>query len=96
MEKTSLKKCLVNLFKNPLLRNILVITIGVLVVFTLFCIYFIFPQFVKQLTVSNQDAAVRAATHLRSSLFKETTQLTKQSMSKDLILEFLSLKKDLN
>ncbi|MCP3942094.1 MAG: PAS domain S-box protein [Desulfobacteraceae bacterium] len=96
MEKVNLKLCIMNLFKNPLLRYILIITIGVLVIFPIFCVSFIFPQFVKQLTVSNEDSALRAATHLKNSILKETTQLTKQSISKNLIRKCLSVKEDLN
>lgn len=96
MEKILLKQKIINIFNNSLLRNIFGITIVILVVFPVFCVYFIFPQFIKQLTLSNEDAAVRAGIHLKNNILNKTTQLTKQSLSSDLIHEFLTTKKDLN
>lgn len=96
MEKIRLKQKILNIFNNSLLRNIFIIIIVILVIFPVFCIYFIFPQFIKQLTLSHEDAAVRAGIHLKNNILNKTTQLTKQSISSDLIHEFLTLKKDLN
>ncbi|NOX33856.1 MAG: PAS domain S-box protein [Deltaproteobacteria bacterium] len=95
MENISLKKVLFNIIKKPLLRRILLITIAAAIFFPAFSFYFIFPQFIKQLTNYSEDAAIRVATHLSDMILDDRTVLAKKIFAGEVEKKILKEMKDL-
>ncbi|MBU2630074.1 MAG: PAS domain S-box protein, partial [Proteobacteria bacterium] len=57
--------------------------------------YFVFPQFVNQLTKYTEDVAVRVAEHLKDTISSKGIALTDQSFNKTVKKEILKVMKDL-
>jgi signal transduction histidine kinase len=74
-----------NILQVPFLRNILFVSFVIIIVLSLYDVFFIFPAFTKLLTHNKRDDAIRIARHLSSILISEETELTK-----DLLLAHLS------
>jgi len=74
-----------NILQVPFLRNILFVSLVIIIVLSLYDVLFIFPAFTKLLTNDKRDDAIRIARHLSSILVSEETELTK-----DLLLAHLS------
>ena len=89
------KQVLLNIVKNSILRYILFIALGVSVFFPVYSIYFIFPEFSNQLTHYAEDAAIRVTDHLRDTIFKNNTILTRQSFSPDVEKDIQDVMRDL-
>ncbi len=83
-----------NLFKIKLLRNILIASLSIVTVLSLYNIFFIYPSFTELLIQSTKDDAVRATRHLASVLIAEQGELTKESFNRDSLIEIEKLKKD--
>ncbi len=95
MQQITNKEVFLNLFKQPLLRYTLLITVITVTFLPVYSFYYIFPQFNNQLTKYTQDAAIRVATHLKETIFIHGTTLTQESFSNEVSIEILKLKTDL-
>jgi PAS domain S-box-containing protein len=83
-----------NLFKIKLLRNILIASLSIVTLLSLYNVFFIYPSFTELLIQSTKDDAVRATRHLASVLITEQDELTKESFNRDSLIEIEKLKKD--
>ncbi len=83
-----------NLFKIKLLRNILIASLSIVTVLSLYNIFFIYPSFTELLIQSTKDDAVRATRHLASVLITEQGELTKESFNRGSLVEIEKLKED--
>ena len=95
MNHIRFKQVLLTIIKNSILRCILFIALGVSVFFPVYSSIFIFPEFSNQLTDYAEDAAVRVTDHLRNSIIKNSTTLTRQFFSPDVEKDILDLMRDL-
>ncbi|UCE82788.1 MAG: hypothetical protein JSV47_14040 [Deltaproteobacteria bacterium] len=65
-----------NILKVPFLRNILLVSLVIVIVLPLYNILFIYPAFTKLLTDDKRDDAIRIARHLSSYCVSGHTELT--------------------
>ena len=73
-----------SILKVPYLRNILLVSLVLLIVLPLYDILFIYPAFNKLLTDDKRDDAIRIAKHLSSILVSRETELTKDLLQSHL------------
>jgi PAS domain S-box-containing protein len=73
-----------NLFKIKLLRNILVVSLSIATVLSLYNVFIINPSFTELLIESTKNDTVRITRHLSSMLLSEQPELTKNSFNVDL------------
>jgi PAS domain S-box-containing protein len=83
-----------NIFKIKLLRNILIVSVSIVTVLSLYNIFFIYPSFTELLIESTKNDAVRATRHLATMLISQQPELTQKSFNLDLLREFEAHKKD--
>jgi PAS domain S-box-containing protein len=83
-----------NIFKIKLLRNILIVSLSIATVLSLYNIFFIYPSFTKLLIESTKNDAVRATRHLATMLISQQSELTQNSFNLDLLKEIEAHKKD--
>lgn len=96
MPQIRFRQILWTVVKNPILRNILVITLGVSVFFPLYNSIIIFPEFSNQLTLYAQDSAIRLSRHFQHSIFKNSAlDLEKHLFTPDVENELRDLMKNL-
>ena len=95
MKKIQNKEVILNIFKRPLLRYTLLITIATAFFLPVYSFYYSFPQFNNQLTQYTEDVAGRVATHLKQTIFIHGESLTNQSFSQEVVNEILRLMNDL-
>ncbi len=76
-----------NILKTPLLRNLLITSLAVSVIFPIYSVFVIIPSFNKQLTENTEDEAIRTASYLKNLIIKKKLELTKGSLSKEIISE---------
>jgi signal transduction histidine kinase len=81
-----------NIFKVPFLRNILLVSLLVVIMLPLYNILFIYPSFTKLLINDKRDDALRIAKHLSSFLVSEETELTRDILKAELSNEAEQLK----
>jgi signal transduction histidine kinase len=82
-----------NILKIPLLRNILLVSLAIVIVLPLYDILFIYPAFTKLLTDDKRDDAVQIARHLSSILVSKERELTKDMLQTHLSEEVEQLGK---
>jgi signal transduction histidine kinase len=82
-----------NILKIPFLRNILFVSLVIVIVLPLYDILFIYPAFNKLLTDDKRDDAVQIARHLSSFLISEDTELKKNLLQTHLAKEMEQLGK---
>jgi signal transduction histidine kinase len=82
-----------NILKIPLLRNILFVSLVIVIVLPLYDILFIYPAFTKLLTDDKRDDAVQIARHLSSFLVSQDTELKKNLLQAHLSEEMEQLGK---
>ena len=82
-----------NILKVPFLRNILLVSLVIVIVLPLYDILFIYPAFNKLLTDDKRDDAIRIARHLSSILVSRETELTKNRLQAHLSDEMEQLRK---
>ncbi len=82
-----------HLIENPLLRRILIITMGVTLLFPLVTFYLIFPRFVGYLTIRTEETAIRVSQHVHHNIFKNNKAVD-ISLTPDVIAGLFKLKKD--
>jgi PAS domain S-box-containing protein len=83
-----------NIFKIKLLRNILIVSLSIVTLLSLYNVFFIYPSFTDLLIDSTKDDAVRATRHLASTLIAGRTELTKNSFNLDSMTEIEKIKND--
>jgi len=83
------------MFKIKFLRNILLTSIAVVVLFPLYDIFIAYPSFIQALSDEAQDQSVRISTHLSSSLNLQEVMLYSDIQSID-ASEIEAIKRDLN
>ena len=83
-----------NILKTPLLRNLLITSLAVALIFPLYGVFAIIPSFSSQFVKITEDEAERTASHLKNLIKKDTAELTKDSFSKKIIHEIDILKHD--
>lgn len=71
--------------KTPFLRNILITSLIVAVIFPLYSIFYIIPSFSSQLTANTEDDAVRTAAHMTTLILKGKGDLTKDYFSNPVV-----------
>ena len=82
-----------NILKVPFLRNILFVSLVIVMVLPLYDILFIYPAFNKLLTDDKRDGAIQIARHLSSILVSQETELTKSMLQAHLSDELEQLRK---
>jgi signal transduction histidine kinase len=82
-----------NILKIPFLRNILFVSLVIVIVLPLYDILFIYPAFNKLLTDDKRDDAVQIARHLSSFLVSQDTELKKNLLQAHLAEEMEQLGK---
>jgi len=82
-----------NILKVPFLRNILFVSLVIVIVLPLYDILFIYPAFNRLLTRDKRDDAIRIARHLSSILVSKETELTKNMLQAHLSDEMERLRK---
>jgi signal transduction histidine kinase len=93
MEKFLRKISENNILKVPFLRNILLVSLVLVVVLPLYNILFIYPAFNELLTGDKKDDAIQIARHLSSILVSEETEMTKNVLHAHLAEEMEQLGK---
>jgi PAS domain S-box-containing protein len=83
-----------NIFKIKLLRNILIVSLSIVTLLSLYNVFFIYPSFTDLLIDSTKDDAVRATRHLASTLIADRTELTKDSFNLNSMVEIEKIKND--
>jgi signal transduction histidine kinase len=82
-----------NILQVPFLRNILVVSLVIVIVLPLYDILFIYPAFNKLLTDDKRGDAIQIARHLSSFLVSKETELTKNLLQAHLSDEMEQLRK---
>lgn len=82
------------MFKFPLLKSILFISIAALVILPAYVTWFVYPSFTKLLTLDSEDDAVRIATHLKQTLLVDVGELKKETLPQDFPSEAEVVRKD--
>jgi signal transduction histidine kinase len=82
-----------NILKIPFLRNILLVSLVIVIVLPLYDILFIYPAFNKLLTDDKRDDAIQIARHLSSILVSKERELTKDMLQTHLSEEVEQLRK---
>jgi len=82
-----------NILKIPILRNILLMSLVIVIVLPLYDILFIYPAFTKFLTDDKRDDAIRIARHLSSYCVSGHTELTSGLLQAHLSDEIERLRK---
>jgi len=82
-----------NILKIPLLRNILFVSLVIVVALPLYDILFIYPAFTKLLSHDKRDDAIQIARHLSSFLVSQDTELKKNLLQAHLSDEMEQLRK---
>jgi len=83
-----------NIFKNGLLRNILIVSIILVITLPLYNYLVIGPSFEKFLTESTNDEAVKIAKHSVAMFLPKKTELNKNTIRPSISDHFENLKKD--
>jgi PAS domain S-box-containing protein len=82
------------IFKIKLLRNILIVSLSIVTVLSIYNIFFTYPSFIELLIESTKNDSVRATRHLASLLFSDQSELTESSFDADFLSEIEKIKKD--
>jgi len=82
-----------NILRVPFLRNILFVSLVIVIVLCLYDVLFIFPAFTKLLTDDKRDDAIQIARHLSSFLVSQDAELKKNLLQAHLSEEMEQLGK---
>jgi PAS domain S-box-containing protein len=82
------------IFKIKLLRNILIVSLAIVTLLSLYNVFFIYPSFTELLIESTKEDAVRATRHLASVLIAEQPELTESSFNSDSLIKIEKIKED--
>ncbi len=95
MKTPNTSKILANVLRTPLLRNLLVTSLAVALVFPVYSAFFVFPAINDQIAAATEDEAVRVADYLASFLISRNTVLKAETLSGDMPEKIMRLQKDL-
>ncbi len=82
------------ILKTPLLRNLLITSLVISLIFPLYGILVIIPSFGNQLTKNTEDEAIRTATHLVNHISRIRTEFAQDFLSKEAIAQIEKVKED--
>ncbi len=82
------------IFQIKLLRNILIVSLSIVTLLSLYNVFFIYPSFTELLIESTKEDAVRATRHLASVLITEQPELTESSFNSDSLVKIEKIKED--
>ena len=74
-----------NILKTHLLRNLLIASLAVALIFPIYGAFVIIPSFSSQFMKITEEEAVRTASYLKGLIIKDKAELTKDSFSKEII-----------
>jgi len=74
-----------SIFKISYLRNIFIVSLVIAIILPVMIIFFIYPSFTVQLTKDTEDEAIRVARHLMTLVIPEKNELTRDSMTAEVI-----------
>ena len=74
-----------NILKTPLLKNLLITSLLISLIFPLYGVFAIIPSFSSQFMKITEEEAVRTASYLKGLIIKDKAELTKDSFSKEII-----------
>ena len=80
-----------SILKIPILRNILLVSLVIVIVLSLYDILFIFPAFTKLLIADKRNDAIQIARHLSSFLVSQDAELKKNLLQAHLAEEMAQL-----
>jgi PAS domain S-box-containing protein len=83
-----------NLFKIKLLRNILIVSLSIVTLLSLYNVFFIYPSFTALLIESTKGDAVRTTRHLASVLLADQSELTENSFNRASLSAIDKIKED--
>ncbi len=83
-----------NMFKIKLLRNILIVSLAIVTLLSLYNVFFIYPSFTDLLIESTKEDAVRTTRHLASTLIEGQPELTESSFNPISLAEIGKIKED--
>lgn len=86
---------MIKIFSVPFLRNIFLACLAIVIVLPIYSILFVYPSFTELLIESTENDAIRTATHLARTIIPENAELTRDSLSDDLIENIDVLREDL-
>lgn len=84
------------LFRLPLLRYTLFISMAISVFLPAYGNFFIYPQFNKQLKDYTEDTAIRVANHLKSRVTLHGKNLTEHSFTQEVVKDVMGIVKNLD
>ena len=82
------------IFKIRLLRNILIVSLSIVTLLSLYNIFFIYPSFTELLIESTKEDAVRTTRHLASVLIAEQTELKEGFFNPESLIKIGQIKED--
>jgi len=82
------------LYKIKLLRNIIIVSLSIVTLLSLYNVFFIYPSFTELLIESTKNDSIRATRHLASTFFSKQSELTEDSINAVFITEIKKVKKD--
>ena len=91
--ETKTSQIVSNFLKTPLLRNLLITSLAVALIFPLYGVFAIIPSFSSQFMKNTEKEAVRTASYLKNIIIKDKAELIKDSFSKEIISEIEIVKK---
>ena len=83
-----------NIFRNPLLRNALIVSISLATVFPVYNVFFTYPSFTNLSVESTKNDAVSIAKHLASMLIAEKAEKSDEVYLNGLLKELGNIKKE--
>ena len=83
-----------NIFKFNYLRNIFIVSLIIAITLPAAVILYIYPSFKAQLTKNTEDEAIRVARHLMVTIIPDQNELTKDSVSAELMNNIQAVIKD--
>jgi PAS domain S-box-containing protein len=81
-----------NILKTPLLRNLLITSLLISLIFPLYGVFAIIPSFSSQFIKITEEEAERTASYLKDLIIKDKAELIKDSFSKEIIREIEIIK----
>jgi PAS domain S-box-containing protein len=85
-----------NLPKIKLLRNIIIVSLSIVTLLSLYNVFFIYPSFTELLIESTKKDSIRATHHLASMLFTKQSELTEEVFDVAFVTEIKKIKRDLD
>jgi len=81
------RSILKNMFKTPLLRNILLVCLAVSILFPIYGIFYEIPSLTRVVQKISEDEALTVTKHLTKTIFPDRYTLKKEFFSNDVIAE---------